>query len=123
MSEMNLTGLYPAKKHKYLQYKSMNQIYPYLLENVEIISANQVWATDITYIKLPDRFMYFSAVIDLYSRYIISYDLSHSLKIESSLLNLNSSHAASISSYYQIITMSIIKSETYDFSLLIILPN
>ena len=89
MSEMNLTGLYPAKKLKHLQYKSMNQIYPYLLENVDIISPNQVWATDITYIKLPDRFMYFSAVIDLYSRYIISYDLSHSLKIESTLLNLN----------------------------------
>jgi putative transposase len=53
----------------------MNQIYPDLFANVEIISPNQVCTIDITDIKLPDRFMYFSAVIDLYSRYILSYDL------------------------------------------------
>jgi putative transposase len=59
-----------------------HKIYPYLLEGMKIIKINQVWTADITYIKLPDRFMYFIAIIDLYSRYIVAYGLSHSLEGE-----------------------------------------
>ncbi|WP_375319412.1 hypothetical protein [Candidatus Tisiphia endosymbiont of Oplodontha viridula] len=50
-----------------------HKIYPYLLEGMEVVRINQVCTTDITYIKLPDRFMYFIAIIDLYSRYIVAY--------------------------------------------------
>jgi len=57
-----------------------NKIYPYLLKDLKIERANHVWATDITYIKMNGYFMYFIAIIDLYSRYIIGYDLSNSLE-------------------------------------------
>lgn len=60
----------PNKEHK---------IYPYLLKNLKITRPNQVWATDITYIPMAKGFQYLVAIIDLYSRYIISWRLSNSL--------------------------------------------
>ena len=87
MKELGIQGIFPKKKFK--AKSEEYQIYPYLLGNIDILKKNHVWATDITYIKLPNSFMYFTAIIDLYSRYIVSYDLSHSLEIESSLSNLN----------------------------------
>lgn len=90
MCEMGIEGLYP-KRHKNTSISiKEHEKYPYLLTGLEITEANQVWATDITYIRLKDYFMYFVAIIDLYSRYIISYDLSHSLALDSSLLALKS---------------------------------
>lgn len=90
MGEMGIEGLYPRRhKNTSISIKE-HEKYPYLLTGLAITEANQVWATDITYIKLKDYFMYFVAIIDLYSRYIISYDLSHSLELDSSLLALRS---------------------------------
>jgi putative transposase len=60
----------PTKGHK---------IYPYLLRNVDITSVNQVWSTDITYIPMRSGFMYLTAVIDWYSRYVLSWELSNSM--------------------------------------------
>lgn len=54
--------------------------YPYLLRNKKIEYVNQVWATDITYIKMPWGMMYFTAVIDIYSRKILSWELSDNMK-------------------------------------------
>jgi putative transposase len=79
MQEMNLQGLYPRKFINTSARDLEHKTYPYLLEGLDINKANQVWATDITYIKILDRFMYFVAIIDIYSRYIVSYDLSHTL--------------------------------------------
>jgi putative transposase len=56
-----------------------NKVYPYLLRDVEIDHVNQVWSTDITYIPMRQGFMYLVAVIDWYSRYVISWALSNSL--------------------------------------------
>ena len=53
--------------------------YPYLLRNRKIRYVNEVWATDITYIKLGGRMVYFTAVIDLYSRKILSWRLSETM--------------------------------------------
>ena len=53
--------------------------YPYLLRGLEIKSPNQVWAADITYIGLRHGYLYLFAVIDLFSRYIIAWDLSNSM--------------------------------------------
>lgn len=53
--------------------------YPYLLKNLPIIAVNQVWAADITFIYMPGGFMYLFAIIDLYSRYIVHWDLSNSM--------------------------------------------
>lgn len=60
----------PCKEHK---------IYPYLLRGVDITRINQVWSTDITYIPMQRGFMYLTAVIDWYSRYVISWELSNSM--------------------------------------------
>ena len=56
-----------------------HKVYPYLLRDVAIERADQVWSTDITYIPLPNGFMYLAAVIDWYSRYVLSWRLSNTL--------------------------------------------
>ena len=55
-------------------------VYPYLLKNVAIIRPNQVWATDITYIRLRKGFCYLVAVMDWYSRYVVSWRLSTTME-------------------------------------------
>lgn len=80
MREMGIEGLYPKKKINTSISSKEHEIYPYLLTDIDISRADQVWATDITYIRLRDCFMYFVAIIDLHSRYIISYDLSNKLE-------------------------------------------
>ena len=88
MREMGLEGLYPKRSVNTTIKNNEHKTYPYLLKGLEIHKRDQVWATDITYIRMDGYFMYFVAIIDLYSRYIISYDLSHSLELESSILAL-----------------------------------
>lgn len=61
----------PAPGHK---------IYPYLLRDVEIERVNQVWSTDITYIPMRNGYMYLTAVIDWYSRYVLSWELSNTME-------------------------------------------
>lgn len=56
-----------------------HKIYPYLLRGLKVDRCNQVWATDLTYIPMPSGFMYLMAVIDLYSRKVISWGLSNSM--------------------------------------------
>jgi putative transposase len=56
-----------------------NKVYPYLLRGVEITRPNQVWSTDITYIRVGRGFVYLTAVIDWYSRYVLSWELSNTL--------------------------------------------
>ena len=48
-----------------------HKIYPYLLRNLKIICPDQVWSSDITYIPLPGGFVYLTAVMDWYSRYVL----------------------------------------------------
>jgi putative transposase len=55
--------------------------YPYLLKNLVVQYVNQVWATDITYIALPHGFVYLCAVIDLYSRKVLSWKLSNTMDV------------------------------------------
>lgn len=88
MQEMNIQGLYPRRSVNTSIKDVEHPIYPYLLADVEINRPNQVWATDITYIRLNGFFMYLVVIMDLFSRYIIEYDLSHTLEVESSLLVL-----------------------------------
>ncbi len=56
-----------------------HKIYPYLLRNVPIVKPNQVWSTDITYVPMKHGLLYLVAVIDWYSRYVLSWELSNSL--------------------------------------------
>jgi putative transposase len=57
-------------------------IHPYLLKGLEVCHSNQVWATDITYVPMAHGFMYLCAVIDLYSRYVVSWGLSNTMTAE-----------------------------------------
>ena len=77
MRSMNLLAIYP--KPRLSQKHPEHRIYPYLLKGVEIIRANQVWAADITYVQLVKGFCYLVAVIDWFSRYVLSWRVSNTL--------------------------------------------
>ncbi|TAE76486.1 MAG: IS3 family transposase, partial [Bacteroidetes bacterium] len=77
MRLMGIEAIFPKPN---LSVKDKNhEVYPYLLKNLIINQLNQVWATDITYIPMKSGFLYLVAIIDLYSRFIVSYCLSNSL--------------------------------------------
>jgi len=77
MRKMGLQVLYPKLKRE----PGARQCgrFPYLLKNFEITSPNQVWGTDITYIPLQKGYLFLTAVIDLYSRFGLSWEISNSL--------------------------------------------
>jgi putative transposase len=59
-----------------------HKIYPYLLRNPLIENINQVWSTDITYIPMKQGFLYLCAVVDWYSRFILSWEISNTLTLD-----------------------------------------
>jgi putative transposase len=80
MRLMGLEAVYP--KPRLSIGGAGHKVYPYLLRNVPIERADQVWSTDITYIPMPNGFMYLTAVIDWYSRLVLSWRLSNTLDVE-----------------------------------------
>lgn len=77
MRIMGLEALYP--KPRTSEAIKEHKIYPYLLRELEIIRPNQVWSSDITYIPMENGFMFLVAVIDWFSRLVISWKLSNTL--------------------------------------------
>ena len=59
-----------------------NRLYPYLLRGLKVDRPNQVWATDISYIPVQGGYLYLIAVIDLYSRFVVGWDLSTTMQAE-----------------------------------------
>lgn len=59
-----------------------NKIYPYLLRDIEVTHSDQIWSTDITYIRLCGGFVYLMAIMDWYSRYVLDWELGVSLEAE-----------------------------------------
>lgn len=80
MQLMGIQAIYP--KPKTSVKNKAHEIYPYLLKDLEIKSSNQVWAVDITYLKMGRGFMYLVALIDIHSRYIVGWGLSNTLDAE-----------------------------------------
>lgn len=78
MRLMGLEAIYP--KPRTSQRDKEHKVYPYLLEGVQIARPDHVWATDITYIPMQRGFMYLTVVLDWYSRYILSWELSNTLE-------------------------------------------
>lgn len=74
---MGIYAVYP--KPNLSKRNNKHKIYPYLLRNLTIFLSNQVWAIDITYIKMGKSHLYLTAIIDWYSRYIVGWALSDSL--------------------------------------------
>jgi putative transposase len=77
---MGVEAIYPRKHLS--RPAPEHHIYPYLLRNVPIERRDQVWSTDITYIRLRRGFAYLVAVLDWYSRYVLSWELSTTLETE-----------------------------------------
>lgn len=77
MRLMGLEAIYP--KPNLSKASKEHKIYPYLLRGVSIGRVDQVWSTDITYIRLNSGFIYLVAVIDWFSRYVLSYEFSTTL--------------------------------------------
>ena len=78
MREMGIEALYP--KPKTTVGAPEHKVYPYLLRGLRIVRPNQVWSTDITYIPMRRGFLYLVAVLDWYSRYVLSWAVSNSLE-------------------------------------------
>ena len=77
MQQMGIAAIYA--KPKLSQASAGHTIYPYLLRGVKIARVNHVWSTDITYIRLHQGFIYLVAVMDWFSRYVLSWALSVTL--------------------------------------------
>jgi putative transposase len=75
---MGLEAIYP--KPRLSVAGRGHRVYPYLLRGVRIERPDQVWSTDITYVPLPSGFMYLAAILDWYSRYVITWRLSNTLE-------------------------------------------
>jgi len=78
MQQMGLKAIYP--KPNTSKAHPENKIYPYLLRGVKIDHVDQVWSADITYIRMRAGFLYLTAVIDWFSRYVLSWQLSNTLE-------------------------------------------
>jgi putative transposase len=78
MRLMGIEGVAPRKRTT--RPAPGHRIFPYLLRDVEVTHADQVWSSDITYIPLRHGFLYLAAIIDWFSRYVLSWRLSNSLE-------------------------------------------
>ena len=79
MREMGISGIIPGPNLS--RRNHAHRIYPYLLRDVPIVRVNQVWGIDITYIRLTKGWMYLVAILDWYSRYVISWELDDTLEM------------------------------------------
>lgn len=80
MREMGVVALGP--KPQTSEPHPEHKIYPYLLRDVLIERVNQVWSTDITYIRMRDGWLYLVAIMDWFSRYVLSWKVSITLEVE-----------------------------------------
>jgi putative transposase len=78
LRKMGLCAIYPAPSTS--KPAADHRIYPYLLRNVPIRERNQVWSTDITYVRMKKGFCYLVAIIDWFSRYVLSWEVATSLE-------------------------------------------
>ncbi len=75
---MNIQAVHPGPNTS--KRNLQERVYPYLLKDLAITKMHQVWQIDITYIRTERGFMYLSALIDVYSRLVVGWDLSKSFR-------------------------------------------
>lgn len=80
MAEMGIEAIFPKRKRGLSDPDPLHRKYPYLLSGLAIIRPNQVWGSDITYIKLERGFAYLVAILDWFSRYVVAWRLSPTLE-------------------------------------------
>lgn len=79
MQQMGIQAVYPRENTS--KPNPANKIYPYLLKNVQASYPNHVWSIDITYIPIQKSWLYLTAIIDWYSRYVLSWAIADTLEI------------------------------------------
>ena len=79
MHTMGIEAIYPTPRMS--NPHPAHRVYPYLLRGVAITRVNQVWSTDITYIRLHGGFIYLVAVMDWFSRYVLSWAVSITMDV------------------------------------------
>jgi putative transposase len=77
MRLMGIEAIY--QKPRTSQKDAENEVFPYLLRGLQIVRPNQVWATDVTYVRMRGGFVYLVAILDWYSRFVLAWELSNSL--------------------------------------------
>jgi putative transposase len=82
MRQMGLEAVYPRRKRGLSLQDKQHKIYPYLLRDVQITRPDQVWSADITYVRMYRGWLYLVAVMDWFSRYVLSWELSVTLESE-----------------------------------------
>ena len=79
MRSMGLAGMAPGPNTSWAH--PQHKVYPYLLRGVPVVRVNQVWSTDITYIRMDGGFVYLVAVMDWFSRFVLSWVLSVTMEV------------------------------------------
>ena len=82
MRQMGLEAVYPRRRRGLSLPDKEHKIYPYLLRDVQIIRPDQVWSADITYVRMYRGWLYLVAVMDWFSRYVLSWEVSVTLEAD-----------------------------------------
>jgi len=91
MQEMGIQAIHPKRRTSVADKE--HKVFPYLLGGMKIEYPNQVWATDITYIRMNPGWLYLVAIMDWYSRYVISWQLSNTMDVHFCLESLGAALA------------------------------
>lgn len=83
LRKMGIMAIFPKRNLSKLGHAKY--IRPYLIRGLKIERSNQLWEIDITYIPMAKGFMYLTAIIDVYSRYVVAWDVFNSLDADNSL--------------------------------------
>ena len=89
MRQMGLEAVYPRRKRGLSMPNKQHKIYPYLLDDVKVTRRDQVWSTDITYVRMYRGWVYLVAIMDWFSRYVISWEVSITLEDDFCVSALN----------------------------------
>jgi len=89
MRQMGLEAIYPRRKRSLSVPDKEHKIFPYLLEGVTVTRPDQVWAADITYIRMYRGWLYLMAIMDWFSRYVVAWRLSVTLDLDFCLETLD----------------------------------
>lgn len=111
MRIMNIQAIVPKKNTS--KRNNTHTIYPYLLKGININHPNKVWGTDITYVRANGIWFYLVAIIDWYSRYVISWKLSPSLIVDFCITALNEALNIGLPKYHNSDQGSQFTSEEY----------
>ena len=82
MRQMGLQAVYPRPRGGLSISDKQHKIYPYLLKGMEITHSDQVWSTDITYVRMHRGWVYLVAIMDWFSRYVLSWEVSITLEAD-----------------------------------------